>query len=319
LPTEAQRKQPTSPIGTEQTEGPLEAVKYEPLWGLTGLVDADILCYRCAFVAEHTYYLSSFGDYIGGEFDSSKELKESQDKHPLGNEWIVWSRKEVQPVEFALQAIKTTIASIQEKSKAKELKFYLSGKTNFRDDIAVTKPYKGNRDAVARPVHWRACRDYLVGQYGATITTDIEADDAIGTDLGRLGDTGFICTIDKDLDQIAGWHYNWVKGEVYRVTKREANFNLYSQIIAGDSTDNIPGLGGFGEAKARKYLEGCTSTVELFRRTWDLYKSKSGFPTPEGAWNYMIEQAKLVYILRYNAAPYNTPLTYAEVFGTDAS
>jgi hypothetical protein len=316
LQTATLEKQPTSPIGIKDApasvnvEGPLESVKYEPLWGLTGLVDADILCYRCAFVAEHTYYaLQMEGTEIYVQYDNAVAMK----AEGLGG--TAWTRKEVQPVEFALQAIKTTIASIQEKSKAKELKFYLSGKTNFRDDVAVTKPYKGNRDAVARPVHWRACRDYLVGQYGATITTDIEADDAIGTDLGRLGDTGFICTIDKDLDQIAGWHYNWVKGEVYRVTKREADFNLYSQIIAGDSTDNIPGLGGFGDAKARKYLEGCTSTVELFRRTWDLYKSKSGFPTPEGAWNYMIEQAKLVYILRYNAAPYNTPLTYAEVFG----
>jgi hypothetical protein len=44
---------------------------------------------------------------------------------------------------------------------------FLTGKTNFRNDVAVTVPYKGNRTNKAKPVHLPLLREYLVTAWGA--------------------------------------------------------------------------------------------------------------------------------------------------------
>ena len=39
---------------------------------------------------------------------------------------------------------------------------YLTGKGNFRDEVAITQPYKGNRDDKRVPVHKNLLRDFMV-------------------------------------------------------------------------------------------------------------------------------------------------------------
>ena len=40
-----------------------------------------------------------------------------------------------------------------------DYRVYLTGKGNFRNDIAVTAPYKGNRKDKEKPVHLEAIRE----------------------------------------------------------------------------------------------------------------------------------------------------------------
>lgn len=47
---------------------------------------------------------------------------------------------------------------------------YLTGKTNFRNDIAKTAVYKGNRKDKIKPRHLQIVRDYLSMSYDATIS-----------------------------------------------------------------------------------------------------------------------------------------------------
>ena len=42
--------------------------------------------------------------------------------------------------------------------KCDDYKAYITGKGNFRNDIAVTAPYKGNRKDMKRPKHYEAIR-----------------------------------------------------------------------------------------------------------------------------------------------------------------
>ena len=66
----------------------------------------------------------------------------------------------------------------------------------------------------------------------------------------------FVVGIDKDLLQIPGNHYNFVKRELRFVDDDEAHLLLMRQCLTGDSADNIPGIRGIGPKKADKLLSG---------------------------------------------------------------
>lgn len=131
---------------------------------------------------------------------------------------------------------------------------FLTGKGNFRNDYAVTVPYKGNRAKLKKPVHLQALRDYLVKEWNADMAEGQEADDAIAIRATELGDAGIIVSLDKDFDQVQGWHYNFVKDDLYYITAEEGLFNFYMQFLTGDRIDNIVGVKGIGPVKAEKLL-----------------------------------------------------------------
>jgi hypothetical protein len=196
-----------------------------------------------------------------------------------------------------LQCAKTTLEALVERFKPSEVRLYLTGPGNFRDTIARAKPYKGNR-VEAKPKHFNAVGEYLERSWGAVTVRGIEADDAIGIALTQLGDSGISVSTDKDLRQVPGWHYDWVKGDLHQVSKREGDFALYTQILAGDATDNVPGLEGVGEVKARKILDESRSARELGNRAWAAYRDNGK------SIEYFLEQAELVYILREENDPW---------------
>ena len=143
---------------------------------------------------------------------------------------------------------------------------YLSGETNFRDDIAVTAPYKGNRDPDAKPPLLPAVREHLMKFWGATKSEGIEADDAVATAAVReakQGKSPVICSIDKDFDQIPLPRYNFITGETIHPTQDEATKNLYKQILTGDATDNIIGVEGIGPVAASELIDGCTKQIDM--------------------------------------------------------
>jgi len=138
---------------------------------------------------------------------------------------------------------------------------YITGKGNYRNELAVTEPYKGNRKDAKRPVHYDAIRKHLQ-RLGAELVEGQEADDAVAIEATKTG--GWLVSIDKDLDQVAGWHYNFVKHEEYYVTEEEGLRNLFTQVLTGDRTDNIIGLKGIGPKKAEKLLQDCKTEREYY-------------------------------------------------------
>lgn len=263
----------------------------------TCLLDADIVAHRAACVAEKTEYLVKGEDTY--EFLDAKSANEYAQKgiEIVGDPWKVWSRKIDLGKDLAIEAVQSTIKSIQDKSGCKELIPILSGKGNFRYAIATTVPYKSTREIRGKPKYLRACKSFIEEYYDAIVTTGIEADDELGIKSQKLGDRCFIASIDKDLDQLAGWHFDWTKDRVYRVSQKEADFALYRQILTGDSTDDIPGLRGVGPKAAEGILGGAANSQALFQRTWDAYRTRVD-PNPHRAYNYFREQARLIYVLR---------------------
>jgi hypothetical protein len=56
---------------------------------------------------------------------------------------------------------------------------WITGKGNYRNDIAVTAPYKGQRKA-EKPEHYDALREHMLKKWKFHKTEGIEADDAVG-------------------------------------------------------------------------------------------------------------------------------------------
>lgn len=162
---------------------------------------------------------------------------------------------------------------------------HLTGFNNFRNNYAVTVPYKGNRTS-DKPVHYKLLREYLVSSWNAEVSDGIEADDMLAIRQTELGDDSIIVTLDKDLNQVVGWHYNFVKKEKYYVTQEEGLLNFYKQFLTGDKVDNIIGAKGIGDVKADNMLRGKTEA-----EMWSIIVEKLG---EERA----IENGHLLYMLR---------------------
>lgn len=153
-----------------------------------------------------------------------------------------------------------------------DYKGFLTGKSNFRESLAVTVPYKGQRTA-EKPIHLQALRDHLVKSWGFEVVEGIEADDAVGIAAYAVPeDETIMVHIDKDLNQLRGWHYNYRKNESYHVTEFEGLVSFYTQILTGDRIDNVIGLKGIGPVKAKRILEECTNENELYQAVLKAYE-----------------------------------------------
>jgi len=129
-----------------------------------------------------------------------------------------------------------------------------SDKENFRKEIL--KDYKANRQDQRKPLTLKFCRDYISKKFKTYVKPTLEADDVLGI-LGTsklIKGTKIIVSTDKDLDQITGLHYNPVKKEFYKISKKEADYNFYFQTLKGDSTDNYKGAPTYGDVKASRVL-----------------------------------------------------------------
>jgi DNA polymerase-1 len=134
--------------------------------------------------------------------------------------------------------------------------------SNFRYEI--DPEYKQNRKDTKKPIYYDFIRQYLEETYNTTVIYGAEADDALASQVELLGmDNAIICTIDKDLDQVPGLHFNFIKQVTYSVSEEEGIKYFYTQILIGDPTDNIKGLYGIGPKKAEKILAGLSEEIDL--------------------------------------------------------
>jgi len=176
---------------------------------------------------------------------------------------------------------------------------WLTGRGNFRYDLAKTQEYKGNRRDNVKPAHYQHIREYLQTEWGAQVTEGCEADDAISIEAYR-GDleSTVIVSVDKDMLTIPCWNFNFVTSTWVKNTHWESLLFLYEQILTGDRTDNIIGIHGIGPKKAQKILEGATTEKELFQRCVEAY---------EGRVERVIENGRLAHLQKYEGEIWEPP------------
>lgn len=183
---------------------------------------------------------------------------------------------------------------------------FLTGKGNFRYDIAVTYDYKGNRKQADKPKHFEFAQEYLISEWNAELIEGMEADDALSIQATELGEGYVIASTDKDLKTVPGWHFNPTKGEFLYMTEWESLQYFYEQILTGDRVDNIIGLYRVGPKKAQGILSECKTEEEMFDACLEAYKSS---PTLEGdPYDRLLENARLLHMLRYEGQLWQPPM-----------
>lgn len=115
--------------------------------------------------------------------------------------------------------------------------------------------YKANRKKLEKPRFLKELTAYAIETLGFCRVDGYEADDLVNMCKEQLGDNTLIVHTDKDLDQIPGNHFNYKKPEFYDVSEDTAQLNLWTQVITGDSIDNIKGIPGKGSAFAAKVFK----------------------------------------------------------------
>jgi len=137
---------------------------------------------------------------------------------------------------------------------------YLTGSNNFR--YQYNPEYKANRKDTKKPDWLEAVREHLVLNWNAEVSDGCEADDLMSIEQTKQPDETIIATIDKDLLQVPGRHYNFVKQEFKTISPIEGTFNFYWQFIMGDKSDNILGYDGKARQAVPRFLEGTMSEMQ---------------------------------------------------------
>lgn len=258
-------------------------------------VDADPIVYRDGYINEdHTYEVIAENTVTGTMHQML--FQSGPDKQAFFKEntamACVESTRLVKPapVSHALHTVKKTIgaikAAIEEKyQREAELHLFLSGPDNFRVELATIKEYKGNRSQ-EKPFHYQAIRDYMYDRWAAEIVTGREADDEISILARKV--SGVVATIDKDLDQIPGLHYDYKNKVHYNMEPWECTRYFYIQALAGDSGDNIGGCFRVG-------AKGAETMIDQWVEHW--YEHTKDPYGPNGLENFLWARIVSTYLL----------------------
>ena len=251
------------------------------------LTDLDIVVYVVGSACDGRHYM-----YKGQRWESKKELNKVLKEDGV-DPMSIQVQKDPEPWSHVKKSLISYVENIFEATGSIDYEGFLTGKSNFRYGVATILPYKGNRSGVEKPHHYDAIRQFLVDNYEAKVTVDMEADDAIG--LAHNGKDTIITTTDKDLDVIPGDHYNWEKDKHYHVSELDADRNFYCQLLTGDPTDNILGLFGVGaKSQLVKNVRAMEDPREMHNYVAKQYEDRFG----SYYYKFMEENARLLWILQ---------------------
>jgi hypothetical protein len=240
------------------------------------VIDADGLVYLVGFASQSSdYRVTVLG--LDNQINDIIVVSGLEEVRALESQLADDERMEVEhlvteePLEHALGSTKRTLLSIEHALRVDHglhfdrMDLFLTGTTNYRDEYAQLRPYKGNRAKVERPVHYEAIRAYLMNRWGATVVEGIEADDAVATIAAAHDyDAERVCIVspDKDLTTVPGRLYNFRKRKMRVITGDEARLNFYRQMLTGDVTDNVMGCYKTGPKGAAKIVTPSQTEVE---------------------------------------------------------
>ena len=122
-------------------------------------------------------------------------------------------------------------------------------------------------------------------------------------------------SLDKDLLQCPGHHFNFVTGITRFISPFEGLRKFYGQLIAGDGADNIPSFDGKVRHQVPKFIErlieplnGMTEEGEMYEYCRQVYLDDSIKDT----WVVEMElhrNAKLLHLLRKEGDEWTPPNT----------
>lgn len=224
-----------------------------------------------------------------------------------------WKSEGFPPFDYVAELLNNRITNICAIIEATEPPIlYLTGRGNFRHTLAKRTPYKVR--AGNKPWHYANIKAYIKGMYDYRESEGMEADDLMAIEQSSRPHETIICTRDKDLRSVPGWHYGWECGNqpsfgpmlvdgygslcLSPCGKKLSGYGesfFYAQCLMGDAIDSIPGLGHrTGPVAAYKILKECTTSQEALKAVLEAYADKWG----ERAEEELLEQGRLLHMTR---------------------
>lgn len=229
----------------------------------TLLLDGDIFCYRAASATDGRYYEVTPLGKPPIRFKYKKEVDKFCKETP--GTYSIELNYEPEPESHAIKVLENSLNSLETLLSVHvqgigERKYFLSRGGSFREKLNPL--YKNNRAGIHRPKHLNFLKDYMTEKYGAICKYgELEADDLLAM---NQNENTVCCSIDKDMLQFPGHHFNFVKNRYTVVTEEEGNRSLYKQLLTGDNADGIPGLKGVGPKTAEKLLNGVSEPYDMY-------------------------------------------------------
>ncbi len=200
------------------------------------LIDADIVAFRAAAVSEND-------DTIGA----------------------------------CISRVDFTMERILDYLQTKEYLGWFTGENNFRK--VMWPEYKANRKDKPLPKYLNPIKEYMVDRWKIRITDGWETDDELGIALTEFGDRAVCCSNDKDLKQVPGRHLNFTHIDhptffpFNRIDEVRGLYNFYSQMLIGDTADNIKGVPRIGIQTAKRVLAGSDDPKDWERIVSEHYRA----------------------------------------------
>lgn len=263
------------------------------------LIDADSAFYKAGCANETREYLCILdGNVIGGHRFKVDALCMQDD---TGCE--IEKHKTVGPLNHSIGNLKRVVLAMKN-TPHDSYDIYVGGEGNFRYDYFPE--YKGNRDSNDKPIHLQEMKDWLIKEEQAITVDGEEVDDVVSyKQCMAPKDTTCIVSIDKDLNNTAGWHYNYAKEELYYVTEEEALLNFARQLLTGDNTDGIPGIKGVGAKTAAGILPSLLDDwLGIVKRVY----LERGYTL-----DYLVQQGRMLWMRRKPNELWDLDYVYEEI------
>jgi 5'-3' exonuclease len=181
--------------------------------------------------------------------------------------WCLWNTSDIASYQ---QNVEKQIESWSLSAVAEDFRVVVGGDSNFRKEFYPEYKETKGRSAArkTRPTHEVSCLNWLKGEPFTIVAEGVEADDVIAIEGASLPETTVIITVDKDLLQVPGHHFNPRKGAALgnrNINAKEAFDFFKLQLLKGDPMDKIPGLPGVGEKKAEKFLAEGADVIDIYK------------------------------------------------------
>ena len=215
------------------------------------LLDADIICYQAAAVAEQDIDWGD-GDGVYTHLDIQKACGVADD---IVDEWYTAA-----------------------KGKRKLLIFGGTSDKHPSFRVALYPEYKAHRKTAKKPKLYKDVQKYLKDNYKSMSVRGLEGDDVLGLlATGPQGKKYTVVSIDKDMRTLPVRLVNpnpraarsatppkGGKPALVRISTAQADHFWMQQTLIGDSADNYPGCPGIGEKKAADILPMATHLNDMW-------------------------------------------------------
>jgi len=200
--------------------------------------------------------------------------------------------------EEAYESFEEKLEDLANSVFCNKMQIAVFGNNNFRS--SYFKDYKNTesrKKSKANNPYYFELRQILIEEDRVVPAEGMEADDLvrIWAEEARLRKEQFvIASVDKDLQCIPGHHYLIHRDELIYIDEDSADKHYWTQILTGDSVDNIQGLRGIGPKKAERILEGAGNSQARKQKVIDAY-----YEHYQGNWKKeMLHTGTLIHIMR---------------------